>query len=60
MCRTAIDAGGGKFPLWVLCHGKTEMCGRRYRDAEVLERSIRHGELVLSHQENGWTNTEVA
>jgi hypothetical protein len=62
MCLTAIaaiDADGGKFPLWILCHGKTERCERRYRDADVLERSIRRGELVLLHQENGWTNTEV-
>jgi hypothetical protein len=53
MCLTAIDAPGGKFLSWVLCHGKTERWEPRYRDAEVLEGSIRHGELVLSHQENG-------
>jgi hypothetical protein len=56
---TAIDAARGKFALWVLYHGKTERCENRCRDIEVLERSIRHGELVLSHQENGWTNAEV-
>jgi hypothetical protein len=60
MCRTAIDAAGGQFLLWVLCHGKMQRREHRYRDTGVRERCIRHGELVLLHQENGCTNTEVA
>jgi hypothetical protein len=63
MCLTAIaaiDAAGGKLPLWVLGRGTTTKCERRFRKAQCLEKAISRGELVLSHQENGWTDESVA
>jgi hypothetical protein len=62
-CLTAIasvDAAGGKVPLWVLWKGKTERCEERYRDDPRLQEYIRGGDLVLTHQPNGWTNALVA
>jgi hypothetical protein len=63
MCLTAIaaiDAAGGKLPLWVLGRGTTTKAERRFRNAECLPKAISRGELVLSHQENGWTDESVA
>jgi hypothetical protein len=62
-CMTAIatiDAAGGKLPLWILARGKTTRCEQRYRTNSALERAIEGGELVVSHEENGWTNGDVA
>jgi hypothetical protein len=63
MCLTAIasvDAAGGKFPLWVLWKSKTERCEERYRDDPRLQEYIRRGDLVLTHQPNGWTSALLA
>lgn len=63
MCLTAIaaiDAAGGKLPIWILCRGTTARCERRYRTDQVLEKEIAQGDLVVSHQENGWTDAQVA
>jgi hypothetical protein len=53
MCLTAIaaiDAAGGKLPMWIVCRGKTTRCERPYQEDERLEKSIREGDLVLSHE----------
>jgi hypothetical protein len=63
MCLTAIaaiDAAGGKLPIWILCHGKTARCERRYRANSALEKAIKQGKLFLSHEDNGWTTAQVA
>jgi hypothetical protein len=51
---------GGKVPLLVLWKGKTERCEERYRDDSRLQKSIRGGELILTHQPNGSTIALVA
>jgi hypothetical protein len=56
----AIDAAGGKLPLWILASGKMARCEPRYRTRSALETAIHVGELVVSHEENGWTDTNVA
>jgi hypothetical protein len=63
MCLTAIaaiDAVGGKLPIWILARGTTPRCERRYRTDEALSRAIAQGHLVVSHQQNGWTDAQVA
>jgi hypothetical protein len=60
MCLTAIDAGEGRLPIWILCRGTTTRCERRYRTDDALNRAIGQGQLVVSHQESGWTDTRVA
>jgi hypothetical protein len=63
MCLTAIaaiDAAGGKLPIWIVCRGKTTRCEKKFDDHEDLKRAIRQGELVLSHEANGWTTGQLA
>jgi hypothetical protein len=54
----SIDASGRKLPLWVICRGKTTRCEADLRGH--FTREIRSGRLVLTHEENGWTNAAVA
>jgi hypothetical protein len=56
----SVDAAGGKIPWWVLWKGKTERCEGRYRDDPPQQEHIRGGELVLTHQPNGWMSALVA
>jgi hypothetical protein len=61
-CLTAIasiDAGGGKLPLWILARGKTVRCEARYRNHDAVQAAIARGDLVLGHQQNGWSNATV-
>jgi hypothetical protein len=63
MCLTAIpavDAAGSKLRPWILARGKTTRCEQRYRTSSALETAIHPVELVVSHEENGWTDTNVA
>jgi hypothetical protein len=55
----AFDAGGGPFPLWVLCRGRTTRCERGSQNDDVLARTISQGQLVASHQANGRVNAQV-
>jgi hypothetical protein len=54
----AIDAAGSKLPLWVICRGTTVRCEATLRAEFAGE--LRTGRLVITHQENGWTNGKVA
>jgi hypothetical protein len=56
----AIDAAGGKLPLWILARGKTTRCEKRYRTDDAIERAVNQGKLVVSHQVNGWCNATIA
>lgn len=61
-CLTAIatvDAAGTKLPLWVLARGKTMRCEARYRNHDAIQRAVAQGDLVLSHQVNGWSNGDI-
>jgi hypothetical protein len=53
----SIDAAESKLPLWVICCGKT--IGSEVELREHFTREIQTGRLVLTHQENGWTNRVV-
>jgi hypothetical protein len=55
----AIDAAGGIFP----CDLSAEENWRRKkrsRQAEILEKTILEGDLVISHERNGWTSAQLA
>jgi hypothetical protein len=54
----SIDAAGTKLPLWLICRGKTTRCEADLR--EHFAREVQSRRLVLTHQENGWTNATVA
>jgi hypothetical protein len=54
----SIDASGGKLPLWVICRETTIRCESELR--QNFAREIQTPKLVLTHQENGWTNRIVA
>jgi hypothetical protein len=56
----AVDAAGGKLPLWILCKGRTTRCERRFRLDRRLARPERKGELAISHAPSGWTTEHVA
>jgi hypothetical protein len=56
----AITAAGEKLPLWILARGKTTRCEARYRSHDAVQAAIRRGDLVLSHQRNGWSNAAIA
>jgi hypothetical protein len=56
----AVDAAGGKLPLWILCRGKTTRCETRYRTHDGIDRAVNQGKLVVSHQVNGWCNATIA
>lgn len=63
MCLTAIaaiDAAGGKLPMWILARGTTTRCERRYRNDDILRAAVNEGRLIVSHQVNGWTDAAVA
>jgi hypothetical protein len=55
----AIDAAGGKLPLWILAHGTTPRCETRYRNHAAIQTAIAGGDLVLSHQRNGWSDAVI-
>jgi hypothetical protein len=60
-CITAIatiDAAGRKLPLWAIAKGKTERSERRMR--EHCRAEIAREDLIVSHQESGWTGRDVA
>jgi hypothetical protein len=56
----AIDAAGVRLLTWIFSRGNTERCERRYRADETLDRAVRRGEWMVSHEENGWTAAQVA
>jgi hypothetical protein len=56
----SVDAAGEKVHLWVLWTGKTKRCEERSRNDPRLQKYIRGGELVLTHQPNGSTSALVA
>jgi hypothetical protein len=56
----AIDAAGGKLPKWILCRGTTTKCEQRQRAGDSISPPSDRAELVVSHQENGWTDARQA
>lgn len=63
MCISAIatiSAKGRKFPLWVICKGKTDRCHQRILDDPQLRKAVDREELVVTHSENGWMTEEIA
>lgn len=63
MCLTAIaavDAAGGKLPLWMLCRGKTPRCEATFRADPDIDRAVQTDRIFLSHAESGWTTETVA
>jgi hypothetical protein len=62
MCQTAlagIDAAGGKLPIWLLSRGKTMRCEAGFRTHVRLAEAVRRGEIIFSHEENGWTSAYI-
>jgi hypothetical protein len=60
-CVTAIatiDAAGEKKPLWVIVRAMTDRCEARFR--ALYRRRVDGGQLIVAHQECGWTNRDVA
>jgi hypothetical protein len=58
-CLTVMASiDGSKLPVWISCRGKTPRCeaNSRRRFASEVGRWI----LVLTHQENSWTDRMVA
>jgi hypothetical protein len=60
-CVTAIgtiDAAGEKKLLWVITRRMTDRCEARFR--ALYQKRVDGGQLIVTHQECGWTNRDVA
>ena len=56
----AIDASGGKLPIWILAKGTSTGCEDKFYKEEGIQKRVRAGKIVIHHTASGWTNSEIA
>lgn len=56
----AIDACGGKLPIWILAKGSGNGCEAKFYKEEGIQKRVRAGKIVISHTPSGWTTSDIA